>query len=319
MRFSEPRSSFGKARPKTRIALACAGLLITSTATGVSPPVPPVIEAEAPLATPYVDAHSPTRPPENHDPFWGERRVRNVSKPTLQTYRPAVPSACGTAVVVVPGGGFMFESVESEGSMVAEWLAGRGITAFLLKYRTNPSDPDTAKFEEGLKALFNAKQPPRVDKITDAPGAREGMEDGLEAIRWVRRHSKDYGLSPQRIGMIGFSAGGFVTLYAGTSTEAASRPDFIAPIYGGMPDREVPANPPPAFLVVAEDDPLLGTASGPIALAWRAKGGSAELHEYSSGGHGFGLLKKGKASDHWPEAFANWLAARGLAGDTCKQ
>ena len=160
MRFFETRSPFGKARFNTRIALTCAGLFITSTATGVAPPLPPVIEAEVPLATPYVDANSPTRPPENHDPFWGERRVRNVSKPTLQTYRPAVPSACGTAVVVVPGGGFMFESVESEGSMVAEWLADRQerAPARLLrfgasdKFLHDPGEQDHARATYGITA-----------------------------------------------------------------------------------------------------------------------------------------------------------------------
>ena len=290
-------------------------LALVAAPAGAAPTA--TVGTAIPLATPYVAKDSPARPPENHDPFWGEARVRNVARPALTPYLPAAPIACGTSMIVVPGGGFMFESVDSEGAMVAEWLAARGITAFLLKYRTNPSDPDTARFQEELRALFTGKVK-RPEKITDAPGAVEGMEDGLEAVRWVRAHASDYGLSPQRVGMIGFSAGGFVTLYAGTATEAAARPDFIAPIYAGMPERPVPANPPPAFLAVAADDPLLATASAPIANAWRAAGGSAELHEYASGGHGFGLLKKGAASDHWPSAFENWLQARHLLGADCR-
>ena len=316
MAQSESESSRGPVRaatlPTTLIGALVAMLTMASSGSGAVTP-----GAEIPLATPFVAKDSPVRPPENRDPFWGERRVRNVSQPALTPFLPATPNACGTSMIVVPGGGFMFESVESEGSMVAEWLAERGITAFMLKYRTNPSDPDTGKFQDALKALFTTKIT-NAGRISDAPGAIEGSEDGLEAVRWVRAHAKEFGLLPNRVGMIGFSAGGYVTLYAGTAPDAASRPDFIAPIYGGMPNREIPANPPPAFLAVAEDDPLLATASGPIALAWRAKGGSAELHEYASGGHGFGLLKKGKASDHWPEAFANWLAARGLVGPGCQ-
>ena len=219
-------------------------------------------------------------------------------------------------MIVAPGGGFEFLSMQSEGVQVARWLAARGVTAFVLKYRLNQTPADAATYEAELKRRFAAMaagQPVRADDLAKTPGALQGMADGLAAVRKVRERAARWNIAPNRIGIIGFSAGAIVALHVATQYDAASRPDFAASIYGLLPAGEVvPADAPPLFLAVSADDPLLAGASQPVFEAWRAQKRAAELHVYEKGGHGYGMNRSGASSDHWIEEFYWWLEAGGL-------
>jgi len=240
--------------------------------------------------------------------LWQTRVVFNVANPTLTVF-PADPSkANGTAVVICPGGAFFALSIDSEGFDVARWLAAKGVACFVLKYRLvecKTDDPTRELMARG-----------KLDDIV-APIVKLAMADANAAIGHVRKHAKEYGVNPDRIGIMGFSAGGTVTASVAFNYSPDTRPNFVAPIYlayswtikpGG-----VPADAPPIFILAATDDPL-GLAPQSVALYqdWTAAKKPAELHLYSKGGHGFGMRKQNLPTDHWVERFADWLEVQGL-------
>lgn len=231
----------------------------------------------------------------------------NVTEPTMTVVRPAPGKANGTAMIVAPGGAFMALAWDLEGEEVARWLADRGVTAFILKYRVgtpprNTSDP----MPTGVDELLRLIEPNRLIAIADAG----------QAIRLVRGDAGKYGVAPDRIGMIGFSAGAMTTL--GVALEAApeARPDFIVPVYGMMHAGDhVPSDAPPAFIVSAADDATIPpSASIAIFENWTAAKRPAELHIYERGQHGFGMRAQGLPVDAWPAALEKWLKAQGLLG-----
>lgn len=237
----------------------------------------------------------------------GLKVIRNVSQPTLTAYLPDPAIATGTAVIVCPGGAYHFLAFEHEGIDVARWLNAHGIAAFMLKYRLVQTGDDFPKcIGENLSnpdkraALFD----PLFPMIT---------ADGCQAVRLVRSRAAEWGLNPGRIGIMGFSAGGFVTLSTALHYDASSRPDFAAPIYSAPPlDAPIPTDAPPLFLLCAADDDMASAVSTQYYAAWRAAGHPVELHIYSKGGHGFGMFQKGLPSDNWIERFAEWLGAQGF-------
>jgi acetyl esterase/lipase len=248
------------------------------------------------------------------------RMVRNVVIPTVTMYKPTAGAPEGTALIVAPGGGFRFLMVDYEGIDMAHWLVQRGITAFVLKYRvahTPENDADLPTFLERFhkdlaRIDLKSPNPPKVDPEGEA--ARNlAEEDGRQAIRFVRRHAAEWSIDPNRIGIAGFSAGGGVVMGAVMQHDAQSRPDFAAPIYPAyrtaMP---VPADAPPLFIALADDDQLVPPISGTrLYEAWHAAGKSAELHVFSKGKHGFGMKKLNLPSDEWIDLFENWLRAEG--------
>jgi acetyl esterase/lipase len=251
--------------------------------------------------------------PELERPPWeGSRLVRNISRPTLTVYLPDPAIATGTAVISCPGGAFHFLMIDKEGTEVARWLNALGVAVFVLKYRVYPtSDSD----EEFLQIAENMEpHVPNMRKVWPMVVA-----DGLQAVRAVRQNAARYGLSPERIGIMGFSAGGFVTAGTATEYDAESRPSFAAPIYAVWQQRPVPADAPPLFLVTAGDDPLVD-AQNSIALysAWKAAGHRAELHVYAEGGHGFALNPQGLPVDTWTDRFWDWLRAEGFVPTKAK-
>ena len=187
---------------------------------------------------------------ENISTLWRTEVVFNVVNPTLTMVAPDPATANGTALVICPGGGFHALSINSEGFAVARWLAAKGVTCFVLKYRLvecKTTDPAQEMFDKGP-----------IDQAV-APIIPLALADGLAAIGYVRQHAADHGLNPQRIGMIGFSAGGTVTAAVGFNYTAATRPDFVAPIYlqyDWVPHGVVPADAPPLFLLAATDDQI---------------------------------------------------------------
>lgn len=246
----------------------------------------------------------------------GEVLVRNVVVPTMTPYMPDPTTACGTAMVVAPGGGFHFLSWGSEGVQVAEWLASRGVAAFVLKYRlvdTGPTEDDfTRVVSAWAQQALVAGGPGRVEPGQIAPGVWPlAAADGAGAVRVLRSGADEWGIDPGKIGFMGFSAGGFVTSAVALTTDASARPSFVAPIYGAAVNGEITSDAPPLFCVVAADDPLCLDGCVETFRAWRAAGRPAELHVYGQGGHGFGARKLGLPVDSWMERLADWMQAGG--------
>ncbi len=238
---------------------------------------------------------------------WATPVVTNVSSPTMQIFRPRKDIANGTSIVVAPGGGFYALSIESEGEDVARWLADKGITAFVLKYRLVPTGDDGVKEMNEVGDRFFE---------TVAPIMPLATADGLSAVSYVRTNATRLGLDPAKIGFMGFSAGGTVTMGVTLNYGPESRPDFIVPVYPAVSrlgDYEVPGDAPPMLVICASDD-ALGLAPDSVSLfsAWHDAGVSAGLHMYSRGNHGFGMRKNGLPSDSWIERFYEWSVAEGI-------
>jgi acetyl esterase/lipase len=243
--------------------------------------------------------------------IWNTEVVANVTKPSLTVFRPPAELKNGTAVIVCPGGGFMALSINSEGNEVAKYLAAKGVTAFVLKYRLAHTGEDaTQEFTQ----LYPDKQKfhDTVDKVIPLT-----IADGLAAVTYVRQHAANWGVSPDRVGIIGFSAGGAVTAGVAFHYAPEGRPAFVAPIYAGAASfrdaAAVPADAPPMFIVAATDDNL-GLAPVSVALyeKWTGAHKSVELHMYAKGGHGFGMRKQNLPTDHWIDRFAEWLELQGF-------
>ncbi len=251
-----------------------------------------------------------------------QKMVRNVVAPTLTAYLPERAKATGTAVVICPGGGFHFLSWDSEGIEVAKWLQARGVAAFVLKYRLLNTGATEGEFQRHLGFLFGRKSTtPDGKEIVPTPQEETERKaipdlaaaDGRQAIRVVRQRASEWGIAPDRIGILGFSAGGAVTMGVVMDPTADSHPNFAAPIYGGSTgNAPVPADAPPLFILVANDDVGASVGSARLYSEWKTAGKSAELHIYSKGGHGFGMNKRGLPVDSWIERFGDWLDVQGL-------
>jgi len=231
--------------------------------------------------------------------------VRNVTQPTLSAYIAESTQATGDAVIVCPGGAFHFLSYEHEGTAVAQWLNQHGITAFVLKYRVIQTGDD---FPE---VVWNTMQDSnRMGQVVETISPLS-LADGQQAVRLVRQRAAEWGIKANRIGMLGFSAGGNVTANAALQYDRDSKPDFAAVIYGGSNQKmDVPTDAPPLFLLCAGDDAMASASSLERYAAWKAAGRPAELHIFAAGGHGFGMFKQNLPCDTWIERFADWL--RGL-------
>jgi acetyl esterase/lipase len=239
------------------------------------------------------------------------QRLTNVSEPRLEFYEPATDKKNGTAVVIVPGGGFGILASQHEGSELAEWFRDRGIVAAVLQHRC-PTN--------------------KLPKPWEFPA-----QDTQRSISMVRTRAADLGVQPDRVGLFGFSAGGQVALIAATNdttrlypaadaVDATScRPDFLMLCYAWKiladnsltelkPEIQITAKTPPTFLAQAYDDKgSLAEGSTLAFLALRRAQIPADLHIYSTGGHGFGLRPNGtQAPADWPGRAELWLKTRGL-------
>jgi acetyl esterase/lipase len=249
--------------------------------------------------------------------------VYNVVTPTLTVSLPKKSKASGTGVIIAPGGAFMLLSIDHEGNQVAHWLQEKGIAAFVLKYRVVETPPGFSFGAarrggpgRGAAAAGAAGRGPAggAPRMNPDESAKYGIADGIQALKVVRQHAAEWGIDPKRVGFMGFSAGAMVTTGTLLQEDAALRPDFAAPIYGGpfgvIPP--IPAGLPAIFLAWAQDD----MTAGPVAMRFRealhAAGYKPEVHIFKDGGHGFGMMKNGKDSDHWIEKYYKWLEAQGL-------
>ncbi len=236
------------------------------------------------------------------------RIVHNVARPTLTAFFPEASIRNGTAVIVCPGGAFHFLAIEFEGTEVATWLNSLGITAFVLKYRLVRTGDDAMQ-----ETTDHLRDPAKMADLMKTLRPLV-LADGQQAVRMVREHAAEWGLAPDRIGIMGFSAGGAVTAAVALQHDSASRPDFAAPVYGLAPEQvTVPEDAPPLFVVCAADDPLVPPDhSVRLYSAWHAAGHPVELHVYAKGGHGFGMKKQVLPVDQWTDRFSDWLKAQGF-------
>lgn len=230
-----------------------------------------------------------------------QRHVSNIHNPSLTVFLPAPAKANGAALVICPGGGHRFLSIDHEGYDVARWLNDQGVAGFVLKYR-----------------LANeAGSPYKVDV--------DALADVRRAVRLVRSRAAEWGVDPARIGVIGFSAGGDLAMLAGTRFEKGrpdagdpldrfdSRPDFLALIYPGFRPGtvHVTKETPPTFLAVADDDRFCAPGTVAFYQALKNAGVSGELHVYARGGHGFGMNDRPLPVTSWTARLRDWLDERG--------
>ncbi len=231
----------------------------------------------------------------------GERVVTSVHKPSITVYLPPKNSATGNAVVIAPGGGHRELWTDHEGHNVAKWLSGRGVAAFVLKYRL-------AREKESSYTIEG-----------------HSLADTQRAIRLVRSRASEWNIQPDRIGVMGFSAGGELAALAATRHDEgaaaaadpidrlSSKPAFQVLVYPAIPrDIKLSKETPPAFLVCGENDRQNISQGLPeLYLALKRAGASAELHVYAGAGHGFGLRESNQAAvSTWIARFREWLDGR---------
>jgi acetyl esterase/lipase len=239
------------------------------------------------------------------------KRITNITHPTLEVHRPAKDKDTGAAVIIAPGGGYNILAWDLEGEEVAEWLNSIGVTGIVLKYRV-PRRPGSPKDAPPIQALMDAQR----------------------AMSLVRSNARKWGIDPQRIGMLGFSAGAHLTAWTATSfdqrayepndaiDQVSRRPDFMVLIYPGgvvardkdqlAPEIRPSKQTPPAFFAHASNDPVRCENSVVMYLAIKKLGVPAELHIYESGGHGFGLRPSDQPCSTWPQRCREWMNARGF-------
>ena len=300
---------------------ACTGLAAIGLAAGLAIAAPALAQNDAmtPIAIPAqpraITLDTGPLPDAKATETWhsqyGSVFARNVTIATLTPFLPDPAHATGTAVVVAPGGGFMTLSMENEGWDVAKALAARGVAAFVLKYRLKQTPQDMTAFQSQMRDMFSgAARPPRPDFKDSLAGLAPQIADSRAAFALIRRRAAEWHVDPQRIGMVGFSAGAMLTMATALAGDDA-KPAFIGNIYGSMAPLPVPADAPPMFVALAADDPLFGNGGFGLIDSWRTAKRPVEFHLYEQGGHGFGMYKKETTSTGWFDAFARWMAMHG--------
>ena len=265
------------------------------------------------LDTGAVDGQSA---PETWFRQWGDPMARNISTATLTPFLPDPAKANGAAVIVAPGGGFRWLSMGNEGWEVAQALNERGIAAFVLKYRLQPTPATLEQFQAEMNGGSaaaasspggDAAPPPRPRPSRDLSNQ---LEDAEAAYRMIVERADEWGVDTDRIGMMGFSAGAGLTMHSTLNSEVMDLA-FIAPIYGGMNAVEVPEDAPPMFAAIASDDFLFG-GEADVVKSWYDAKVPVEFHLYQNGGHGFGLGNPDRTSNRWFDAFIHWLDVNGF-------
>ena len=240
------------------------------------------------------------------------RMVTNVTKPTITVLRPAKEKDTGAAILICPGGGYWNLYWQLEGEEVAAWLNSLGVTGIIVKYRV-PRRPDEPKGEP----------------------ARRPLQDAQRAVSLVRSKAKEWGIDPQRIGMVGFSAGGHLAIATATSFDkrtyeplddidhVSCRPDFAILVYSGYlkakdkaelaPGLRIPARTPPIFLAHGGDDIVSPPEHSVVMyLALKQAGVPAELHIYATAAHDFGVRPSDHPCSTWTRSCAEWLRHQGF-------
>ena len=229
---------------------------------------------------------------------------QNISIPTVQVFLPKGDLNTKTAMIVCPGGGMRANAIHHEGFDVAKALNKKGVAAFVLKYRLVPIH--LIGKNEGLDHPYSKEKKQLA----------YGHLDALNAIAHVRVNALKYEINPEKIGIMGFSAGGAVTMEATYKSSEKNRPNFIAPIYPWMnivDNQEPPAYGPPIFIVCTTEDAFkLAIPSAKIYTDWAEKNYISELHLYHHGKHGFGMRKTNYPVDNWFDNMVDWIDALGM-------
>lgn len=281
------------------------------------PPIPSALPVESPHPTPIAlwpngAPGSEARKDEPEQISYRQEAdivfpiIFNIHNPSLTPFLPAKGKATGAAVIIAPGGGHMFVTIDREGYDLAKWLADRGIAAFVLKYRL-------ARDQAGGSTYKTTVEP---------------VADGQRAIRLVRSRAAEWGVNPNHIGILGFSAGGAPALGSALHFDQgnpaatdlverqSSRPDFQVLIYAEVPrgDIVVPKDTPPAFFTVAFDDTPKAVPLTNLFLKYKAANVPTEVHIYNSGGHGFGVRtdRPQLSISSWPARLVDWLGETGM-------
>jgi acetyl esterase/lipase len=275
---------------------------------------PTAVPAQAPLETNavplYPEMKRPKMSTENWVRFGGDLAVRNVTYPTITPYLPDAAKATGASVVVAPGGAFMLLAWDLEGVATARWLADHGIAAFVLKYRLIPTPPDEAEAAKFMGAkMAEAMRDPSGPPTIFEPRA---TDDGIAALKLVRANAARWNIDPQRVGMMGFSAGAMTTMNTAVAAKATEKPAFIGYIYGPMYPAEIPADAPPMFAAIAMDDSLFQAHGLALIDSWRKAKRPVELHAYERGDHGFGTGRPGTTTMGVMPQLLSWLEMQGL-------
>lgn len=243
------------------------------------------------------------------DPKSNSRTIYNVTVPSLAIYKPEGVVPNGIAVLVIPGGAFHVLAYDDEGVKIAKSLTAKGYTAAVLKYRLVKLD---GKDPFG-KLMQNAKNFDVLESIM-APVVPLAIADGKEAMKYLKTNAATLGFNEDKIGVVGFSAGG--TIAAAIALDKEVRPLFSAPIYpylGPVMNIPVPAEPSPLFIAVTQDDDFgFDINSAKFYENWKAGKGLAELHIYTKGRHGFASKTQGLPVDHWEDRMMDWLASMGF-------
>lgn len=300
---------------RTRITTAI--LLHTLVATASACPNPPAQDGRSSAASVRIHNVWPQQPPDESGSIAPEvstpdqgapptTRITNVSLPTISHFPAPAHKANGTAVLVCPGGGLQILAWDKEGTEVARWLNSIGVTAFVLKYRVPPRQKDKRW--------------------------RHPLQDCQRAMSLIRSQASEFGINSKRIGILGFSAGGFLAAMTSVSfddrqyeridavDDASSRPDFGVLVYPAYlvgkdaalhPHVRVTRSTPPMFFAHAGNDRIRAENSIALFSALRREGIAGELHVYDSGGHGFGLRKTPAPASRWPELCRRWMERNG--------
>ncbi|MYM65847.1 alpha/beta hydrolase fold domain-containing protein [Pseudoduganella sp. FT55W] len=243
---------------------------------------------------------------------YGSVFARNVTVATLTPFLPDPAKASGAAVIVAPGGGFRTLSMNNEGWDVATALAKQGVAAFVLKYRLIQTPADLDGFNRAMAELFSKGGRAADTSVQEEPAVTFAPQiaDARAAFALVRSRAQEWKVDPNRIGMIGFSAGAMLTMVTTLHGQDA-KPAFIGNIYGPLMSLKVPADAPPMFVALAADDPLFGNGGYGLIDSWRSAKRPVEFHLYEQGGHGFGMYPKTTTSTGWFDAWVRWLGMHG--------
>jgi acetyl esterase/lipase len=300
----------------TRLSRIAAILIALAPVTAVhaQDAMTPIATPAQPTAIALGTGPLPNAPvPESWHRQYGSAFARNVTEATLTPFLPDPAKATGAAVIVAPGGGFRTLSMENEGWDVAKALAARGIAAFVLKYRLNQTPADMGAFQQSMAAMFSGTARPATRPSFEQSVTTFGPQiaDARAAFALVRSRAAAWKIDPQRIGMVGFSAGAMLTMMTTLAGEDA-RPAFIGDIYGPLDPVAVPADAPPLFAAIAADDPLFAGKGFGLIESWMAARRPVEFHLYGQGGHGFGMYPKTTTSTGWFDAFYRWIEMNGF-------
>lgn len=252
------------------------------------------------IALPTVPADTPDT--EQWNRMLGQVWARNVSRPSLYPVLPKNGRGNGRAVIVVPGGGYSFVSIESEGFWVAERLAAHGYTAFILKYRPRATPVATGDFVAMLAASFGDLG------NRELPDHAPAVDDLAAAVALVHGRAAEWQLDPAAIGVVGFSAGSRTAIRLLENHAEAALLDHVGLIYPPMTQTVGDGPRPDLFLAIAADDPLFRQGGLNLVEHWLAQSQAVEFHLYSGGSHGFGMRPQGTTSDLWIDQYLAWLA-----------